>query len=252
MSSSPHVFAVASAPAQSGSAPSQRTKAQLLVYPPPKKGSTLLEGQPQTIAFWFNPKELAVTRTAKWKREAQPKKPKSGTPTFTGADPIKFTVEMFLDATDKMDSSVVDQIELLFKCCVPTPESVKDEAPSTPFVVFQWGSLSAFTSVVTSVSAKYTLFTPAGIPVRAVATVAMEEMPAEVKGQNPTSGALAARDLHPVVAGDTLESVAYRSYGDPALWREIAHANDIDDPMRLRPGTVLLLPAIEEMDSRGQ
>jgi nucleoid-associated protein YgaU len=45
--------------------------------------------------------------------------------------------------------------------------------------------------------------------------------------------------------------VAYRAYGDAALWRDVAEANGIDDPTRLRPGTRLLLPALEEIESGG-
>jgi nucleoid-associated protein YgaU len=35
-----------------------------------------------------------------------------------------------------------------------------------------------------------------------------------------------------------------REYADPRLWREIANANDIDDPMDVKPGTVLKLPPL--------
>jgi nucleoid-associated protein YgaU len=53
--------------------------------------------------------------------------------------------------------------------------------------------------------------------------------------------------VHRVVTGDTLALLAWREYGDPAAWRDIARANGIDDPMRLAPGTELLLPAAEEL-----
>jgi nucleoid-associated protein YgaU len=120
-------------------------------------------------------------------------------------------------------------------------------------VIFHWGGLTSFPAYVSSVTAKYTLFTPSGTPVRALCTVALEEISGELGGQNPTSGSLAARDVHVVVAGDSLASVAYRAYGDPALWRGVARVNGIDDPMRLRPGTRLLLPALEELeDADGQ
>lgn len=228
----------------SAGSPAKLAHAELEVHKP---GNTA--GAPQkTIAFQFNPKELAVTKTAKWKRDGQPKAKKSALPTFTGSDPLKLTIEMFLDATDTMNTSVVQRVEELFTCCVPTPETVDTKTPSTPWVVLHWGDLRGFTAVVTNVNAKYTLFTPGGTPVRAVCSVTLEEMPTEVAKQNPTSGSLVVRDVHQVVAGDTLESLAYRTYGDPNLWREIAHANDIDDPMRLRPGRALLLPAPEELE----
>jgi nucleoid-associated protein YgaU len=157
---------------------------------------------------------------------------------------------MFFDATDTMDDKVVKAVEHLFSCCVPTKQSRQRNKPSPPWVVFQWGGLTSFPAYVSSVTAKYTLFTPSGTPVRALCTVTLEEISGEKRRQNPTSGALAACDVHVVVAGDTLASVAYRAYGDPGLWREIASANGISDPMRLRPGTRLLVPAPEEVEGR--
>ena len=47
-----------------------------------------------------------------------------------------------------------------------------------------------------------------------------------------------------VKRGQTLASIATQEYGDPRMWRPIADANGIDDPMRLHPGTLLVLPAV--------
>jgi nucleoid-associated protein YgaU len=80
-----------------------------------------------------------------------------------------------------------------------------------------------------------------------VCTVSIEEIAGELGGQNPTSGALSAQDAHVLVAGDTLQSVAFRRYGNPNLWRGIAEANGIDDPMRLPIGATLLIPSATEV-----
>ena len=48
--------------------------------------------------------------------------------------------------------------------------------------------------------------------------------------------------------GDTLASIAYQEYGDSTLWRAIALANDIDDPLRLPTGLELRVPARDELD----
>jgi nucleoid-associated protein YgaU len=53
--------------------------------------------------------------------------------------------------------------------------------------------------------------------------------------------------MHRVVAGDSLQSLAWREYGDADAWRTIAEANGIDNPADLRAGTELLLPAAEEV-----
>ncbi|MGA3525517.1 CIS tube protein [Melissospora conviva] len=253
MSASPITFTAAGGAGPGlGGAPPQLTHAYLQLHEPPKNGATANPGPPLgRIPFQFNPRELSLAKTAKWKRDAQRNAAKSGVPEFTGADPAKLTLEMFFDATDTMDSTVVKRVEELFACCVPTAASREQKKGSPPWVVFHWGGMVGFPAFVAGVTAKYTLFTPGGTPVRALCTVTLEEISGEQAGQNPTSGALAARDVHVVVAGDTLHSVAYRAYGRPGLWREIAEANEIDDPMRLRPGTRLLVPALEEIESAG-
>ena len=50
-----------------------------------------------------------------------------------------------------------------------------------------------------------------------------------------------------VQSGDTLASIAYREYGDPTLWRPLAHFNRVDDPARLPLGSVLMLPSASEL-----
>jgi nucleoid-associated protein YgaU len=79
-----------------------------------------------------------------------------------------------------------------------------------------------------------------------VCQVTLEEIPTPIPKQNPTSGALTSHRTTVVTAGDTLQSIAYREYRNPNLWRAIAEANDIDDPLRLPSGTQLLLPAPPE------
>ena len=49
-----------------------------------------------------------------------------------------------------------------------------------------------------------------------------------------------------IKAGDRLPAIAAEVYGDPRLWRVIAEANDIDDPLRFPTaedvGRVILVP----------
>jgi nucleoid-associated protein YgaU len=160
------------------------------------------------------------------------------------------TVEIFLDSSDDPTSnSVLKKVESLFSCCEVTEKSIAAKQPSTPWVVFQWGSFSTarFTAYVSSVDASYSLFGTTGVPIRATCQVHLHEIPSKTKGQNPTSGALTAQRVHRVVAGDSLQSLAWREYGDAAAWRAIAEANNIDDPNRLSNGTELVLPAAEEV-----
>lgn len=213
----------------------------------PAPGGSGTGGQIGRIEFQFNPKELTIQKAAKWERKPSRGAKSAGPPEFKGADPCKMNLEIFFDATDKLDSSVVTRVEQLFSCCVPTEASLGKKKEIPPLVVLHWGKVSSFTAYVTSVQAKYTLFTPDGTPIRAVCTVALEEMPGQPPRQNPTSGSPFARASHMIVAGDTLASIAYAEYGDPRLWRALAAFNGIDDPIRVAVGSTVLVPAADEL-----
>ncbi|MFD9941006.1 hypothetical protein ACFWYW_10110 [Nonomuraea sp. NPDC059023] len=229
--------------------PPSLERAYLELLHPPSGGFGKPGTRYDTIGFQFNPNELSFTKAARWRRSPQRNTRKSGVPQFQGPEPCKLTLEMFFDASDTMDDKVVKAVEKLFTCVVPTDRTLANAQSCPPWVVLRWGLLNGFTAFVSDVAARFTLFTPGGLPIRAVCSVTMEEVAGVPSKQNPTSGALGAVEVHVVVAGETLAAVAYRAYGDPALWRAVAEANDVDDPLRLRPGTRLLLPTIEELTS---
>jgi hypothetical protein len=205
------------------------------------------------IDFQFNPKELTLAKSATWSRSTTKGSKTSGPPQYNGPDPSKMTIEMFFDASRAQDTSVTDAVAQLFSACVPTANSLTQNKGSAPWVLFRWGTLTGFQAYIKSVSAKYTLFTAAGQPIRATCTVDLEEIAGEPPKQNPTSGGLLPRRVHTLRAGDSLAGIAYREYGNAARWRELAEVNGIDDPMRLRPGSAIFLPTIDELsrsDSR--
>jgi nucleoid-associated protein YgaU len=224
--------------------------AYLELHEPSKDGSLDKAGPPiGRINFQFNPKELSMGKTASWTRQTAKANQKAGPPQYNGPMPSKLSLEMFFDASGKQDDAVVQRVEKLFACCVPTDASLKQNKGSPPWVLFRWGELTGFLAYVASVQVKYTLFTAAGLPVRATCTVSLEEIAGGPPKQNPTSGGLVPRRVHVVIEGDTLAGIAYNEYGNAALWRAVAAANRIDDPMRLRPGTSVLLPAVGELPS---
>ncbi|MGW5366307.1 CIS tube protein [Actinopolymorpha pittospori] len=245
-------IAMTSAGGSAGGAPASLAKAYLSVHEPlPGSGAGAKPG-PETgqIAFQFNPNELTLAKSARWKTEPARGAKKASPPEFQGAEPSQLALEMFFDATATMDDSVVKAVEKLFACCVPTDTSLGKNKPVPPLVVFHWGALTSFPGFLTQVSAKYSLFTPDGTPVRATCSVKLQEMPAETARQNPTSGGLRPHRVHTVLAGESLATVAYREYADPNLWRALAESNEIDDPFRLPPGTTLLLPSADELAAR--
>lgn len=203
-------------------------------------------GELGRVDFQFNPKEYAISKSANWESKSAKGAKKTTMPEFKGAEPRSMTVEVFLDGTDPSSGAIGEKIEKLFSCCTPLGESVGKNKPSPPFVQFGWGTTTGFTAFVKQVQVKYTLFKPDGTPLRATASLTLQEIPRDKAKQNPTSGGTATMRAHSVVEGDSLHSIAYREYGDPGLWRALAEANGIDDPLRLRVGTRLMVPAEED------
>jgi nucleoid-associated protein YgaU len=120
-----------------------------------------------------------------------------------------------------------------------------------PKVIFQWGPPSAFLieAIITAVNVTYTRFGADGTPIRAEVTVRMQQQPSllALLATNPTSAGLPGRRSHTVTAGDSLARIATAQYGSPGRWRQIAAANDIEDPLRVRPGDQVYLPNPEEL-----
>jgi phage tail protein X len=235
--------------APSGGRAAGLSRASLAVHQPPAQIDGSMGGLIGELRFQFNPRQLQLSRSAHWRNEPAVAYTRGAPSKFTGVAPAQLRVDVFLDSSGTPGANTVQrQVELLLSCCEVTEQSVTSQAPSPPWVKFSWGAFSTvqFIAYVTNASATYTLFSPNGTPLRATCSLSLTEIPTATKRQNPTSGALSARRVHRTVAGDTLASLAWREYGDPTRWRVIAEANGIDDPMRLRPGTELLLPAASE------
>lgn len=196
----------------------------------------------------FNPTEYTVATAANWSSS-----PGSGTegapiPQFIGSTARTLQLELFFDQRDSSSGNVAGDVDLLFTWTAPTRESIAKQAPRPPLVVFHWGTSTSasFQAYVQSVSARYSLFRADGTPVRAHVNVTLQEAPQEPAAQNPTSGGPGWHRTHTLAAGDTLQSVAFAEYGDATAWRILAESNGIDDPLRVLPGTRLLVPPVPD------
>ena len=117
-------------------------------------------------------------------------------------------------------------------------QNLETQAP--PILLFSWGGFN-FKSVLESVEQRFTLFLSDGTPVRANLTVSFKEYEAvdiEIR-QGLFIGPPTIRNI---VEGETLSQIAGTFLGDPTAWRKIAELNNIDNPLKLLPGSQLILP----------
>ena len=201
------------------------------------------------LPFMYNPTQVQTSKTATWRRPTTRGAQSATTPEFTGSDPQSVQMELFFDAWNDPAGDVSHLVNMLLDWTRPTTMSRARQRPSPPVLMFQWGAsraLADFRGYLKSVSATYTMFRIDGSPIRATCRISLEEVPSEAGPQNPTSGSPDSRRSRLLGEGDSLASIAYREYGDAAMWRGLAAFNEIDDPFAVSAGTRLLVPSLTE------
>ena len=125
---------------------------------------------------------------------------------------------------------------------------IDPDTHAPPVLLVVWGSLT-FRCVLASASQKYTMFKQSGHPLRATVTASFSEYTnPEMEAKQAKRKTADYTKAHVVADGDTLAGIAYRSYGDAALWRPIALRNGLTDPRRLPAGRRLLIPRLPYRD----
>jgi hypothetical protein len=207
-----------------------------------------------TIKCAFNPTDYTISKTNVWTY-----KPTTGqdlpNPEFGGGLPQRYQLQLLLDSTLGTDGdhpAVTESANKLMKMMHTDGGGGGGSRP--PYITFSWGSVKLPKAAPVSISIKYVLFQPTGEPTRAVVDLELAQAdkqstasgPSAGQGQNPTTRALRGLRVHKVLDGDSLQSIAYQHYADPTHWRLIAETNGVDDPFRLRRGTELTIPKLED------
>ncbi len=214
-------------------------------------------GKPESIPVQFNPTEITFSKNAHY---AEVQIPGLDAPIvqFVRGEAETVTLDLFFDSTeDGMGpnaSSVVENTDKMYQLVKVLPH-----LHTPPICTLVWSKKyfpgsqvsqqlgnnrrTSFQCVVESVRHKYTLFSPAGDPLRAMVTLGLKEY--RTVDQQYAQLNLNSPDrtqVHVLQQGETLGSIAAGQYFDPAQWRLIADTNGLDDPRRLTPGMFLTLP----------
>ncbi len=194
----------------------------------------------------FNPNEYTLSK----QNEYSPNKVKGkNLPKIKfsqgGAETLK--LQLFFD-TFAEGTDVREHTEALWKMMMisEVKKNQKNNKSEPPRVAFDWGAFH-FEAVITSLSQKFTLFLEDGTPVRTTVDVTFQQIEdkQDHHGQNPTSGGGPPIQTHIVQAEERIDLIASRVYGDPTQWRLIARENHLMNPLRLREGQRLVIPAQE-------
>lgn len=205
------------------------------------------------IAFMFNPAEYSISKSNDWSTKPQKGKnvPKYE---FGGGKPRTLTLELLFDATmpggSGQKTDVRKYTNQLFNCMMvdksAQTKGKNSQMSKPPKCRLHWGgdSQNHFECYIQQCNVKYTMFSPDGWPIRATASLTLlEAVDKEDRlPTNPTSLGEPGRKVRQVKEGDRLDYIAYEEYGDAQEWRRIADANQLTNPLDLRPGMSLAIP----------
>lgn len=205
-----------------------------IVKPDSRKG--------EKIALKFNPTEYQLQKTNTFQEVPIPGL-ESPPVQFVRGAAERLSVELLADTTDTLEDvrqKYVDPVRGLLK--------IDGSFHAPPIVRFVWdeaGAEKVFVAVLESLATTFVLFGEDGTPLRARMSLSFKEyrtIGAQLKELNLQSPDV--EKSYVVRVGDTLASIAFQAFKDPALWREIAQANDLTDPRRLTPGMTLTIPRL--------
>lgn len=216
-----------------------------------KRAKLEIEGG-RDLECWFNPSEYAITKSNDWTM-----RPVVGTslpvPQFSGGHARELTLDLLFHADPDGDvTPATGELFSMMEVDSSLASGNRNQA-RPPSVTFGWGTYRSFKAVCRELSVQFTLFRPDGTPIRALARLELVQIEKDAHSpqaappppQNPTTRATERLGAHVVRDGDSLQSIAYRHYGDAARWRLIAESNGIDDPMVLQRGTRLTVPLLQ-------
>jgi hypothetical protein len=203
------------------------------------------------IECMFNPGRFAFTMANRWEADRTPGK-NSPTLRYAGGESGTFSLSLVFDTTAAGTTVTTYTNKLLKLMEVDTTLPGYDASRNSgrpPWVTFHWGTdIHTFKAIISNLGVTFTYFSNEGLPLRANVEVSLEQYEPDPTWtrQNPTSGTPKPQRSYQVSPGDTLDRIAARQYGDSTMWRAIAAANGIQDPLDLTPGRLLAIPERSE------
>ena len=191
----------------------------------------------EDVKVLFNPKEYIIEKKTPW-REHDIQGLDSPAVEFIIGERKRLSMELFFDTSEEKTDvrQYTDKIEKLML--------VNADEHRPPLLLFSWGKLK-FKCVLEDLVQRFTMFMNDGAPIRAILKVLFKEYSSaasQMKEKPRHSSDHTKRIM--LREGETLSSISAREYADPKKWREIANSNDIEDPLNVKPGTILRLPPL--------
>lgn len=206
------------------------------------------------LTVMFNPDTVTLTKTPHW-TVGHTNGQQMGAVTYAADRPSTLGMTLIFDGSEDGENvaKIVNKLTKMTKVDEQLGNNDKSVGGSggsspqhrPPTVDFAWGNFLIFKGVISRLAATFNQFLDDGTPVRASVVIEFTQVVDDgvFPKQNPTSGGRAGERVHRLAPRETLDQIAYATFGQTGLWRALAAFNGIDDPLRLQAGDAILLPA---------
>jgi hypothetical protein len=193
---------------------------------------------------------------------------------YTGGGSTELKLDLLFDVSLAGSSFQTEDVRDLTRPLWRLAENVasEDGYGRLQTVRFVWGKSWNVPGIVAAIAERLEYFTPEGAPQRSwlrMRLLRVEEpaaahttrrqaaqppellsaqtavLPEGVNVHEITGGTSGAPD-DDRGAGERLDEIAQRTFGDPSYWRLVAAVNDIDDPLHIPPGQLLQVPTFHD------
>ena len=189
----------------------------------------------------FNPEEYTLSRDNNFAAQSIPGL-SSPLLQFVNGNLRTLEMELFFD-TFEVKKDVRDETNKVIDLL-----KIDSELHAPPVLVVSWGTLQ-FQCVLAKATQRFGLFLDDGRPARARLSVSFQEfIDVDREGKEVNRQTADFTKAHTVVDLETLIGLATKFYKDPARWRVLAAANDLDDPRAIFPGQLLKIPSLPFID----
>jgi hypothetical protein len=197
------------------------------------------------VECMFNPFEYTLSKQNQWE-----KKPTKGKNTpevrFKQGGSQVLKLKVYFD-TLHAGSDVRAYTDKLWKMMLvdESTRHAQSDKSAPPEVAFEWGRLY-FKAVLTNMTQKFTLFDEQGTPLRCEVDLTLEQMIDidDYGSQSPSipTSTQAAPQTAQVTSADRIDTIASQNGLSPDSWRDVAAANNVNNPLQLQPGQNMNIP----------
>lgn len=224
------------------------------------------DNKDKTLKVDFNPQSLKVnhhtTGSSGKSNRGKQSQTQGANQQQTGYS-TDLSMELLFDTTESGDDVREKTLQIVAMIRPEVQPKPDQSGPQAPNVRFQWGKF-LFEGNIQSLDETLEFFSEQGVPLRASVNLTLNGVSPQRTDINAlldalsrslsaaigalTGAAVGTTPLTLAQAGDTLQNLAGR-VGNSASWKDIANANNIDNPRLIPPGTVLNLNVSKKIGS---